>query len=92
MILSKKKKKKNTVSLAASFQALQSKADPRMRYGIVVGHRLKQGCHWSGEHLIHDLDVFLNRDLGVSADVNWGRIAPQVTKQSGMIRVHYVPP
>ena len=31
---------------------------------------------------MRNLDVFLNKDLGVGADVNWGRMVPQATKQA----------
>ena len=52
-----------------------------MRYGVLVGYMLKPGCRWPGEYLVFDLDVFLSKDLGVGADVNWGRAMPQSTKQ-----------
>ena len=58
------------VYLPSELRALSSKADPRVRYGVFVGHRLKPGCRWPGEHLVFDLDVFVNKDLGVGADVS----------------------
>ena len=55
-----------------------------MRYGVCVGYRLKPDCRWSGEYLVFDLDVFLSKDLGVGADVSWGRMAPQSSKTSAV--------
>ena len=31
---------------------------------------------------MYDLGVFLNKDLGVGADVSWGCMVPQSTKQA----------
>ena len=52
----------------------RSKLDPRVRWGVFVGYRLKPGRRWSGEYLGIDLGRLVGVGLGVSADVNWGRL------------------
>ena len=75
--------------LPSGLRNLSSNADPRMRYGVFVGYRLKPGSTWSGEYLVYDLDVFLNKDLGVGADVSWGRMVRNPQNRLGALQTHY---
>ena len=42
--------------------------------------RAREKSLWPGEYLVLDLDRFVGMDLSVTANVNWGRIVPQITK------------
>ena len=63
-----------------------SKAAPRQRVGIFVGYRLQTQAKWSGEYVIIDMDVFINKNLGIDAAEIWGNIYHHVTKRVDPIK------
>ena len=78
--------------IPSELRSLSSNADPRMRCGVFVGYRLKPGSKRPGEYLVYGLDVFLNKDLGVGADVNWGAHGAAVNKTDSVQRGNIVLP
>ena len=49
------------------------------------------GAHWSGEHLVHDIDTFVGADLGVDATAAWGHMVHHVTRRSDVTQPDFFP-
>lgn len=63
-----------------------SKAASRQRVGIFMGYRLQTHATWSGEYVIIDMDVFINKNLGIDAAEVWGNIYHHLTKRVDPIK------
>jgi hypothetical protein len=63
-----------------------SKAAPRQRVGIFMGYRLQTQAKWSGEYVILDMDVFVDKNLGIDAAETWGNIYHHITKRVDPIK------
>ena len=61
-----------------------SKAAPKMSYGVFLGYRLQPNCKWSGSYLVVDLSDFAGKKLGQDTPGHEFRMFPHVTEQVKM--------
>ena len=51
----------------------------------------EERAHWSGEHLVHDIDTFIGTNLGIDANMSCGRMVPHVTKRIDAAQPNFAP-